>query len=68
MDNRSEVFDGLDESFSTLSDEMDDKLKEAATCYDAPEIFEDIDYEYRPDVNWNRIGETYELKVETINK
>ncbi|XP_063937981.1 uncharacterized protein LOC108193235 [Daucus carota subsp. sativus] len=38
LDNRSEIFDGLDESFNTLSDGMDDKLKEAATCYSAPEI------------------------------
>ncbi|KAL8089272.1 hypothetical protein AgCh_038898 [Apium graveolens] len=62
LDNRSEIFDGLDESFNTLSDVMDDKLKEAATCYDVPGIEEDIDYKYRPNVNWNRIGETYELK------
>lgn len=68
LDNRSEIFDGLDESFNTLSDGMDDKLKEAATCYDAPEIEEDIDYEYRPDVNWSRIGETYELKDLDIRK
>ncbi|XP_074348267.1 uncharacterized protein LOC141687030 [Apium graveolens] len=68
LDNRSEIFDGLDESFNTLSDGMDDKLKEAATCYDAPEIEEDIEYEYRPDVNWNRIGETYELKDLNIRK
>lgn len=63
FDNRSEIFDGLDESFNSLSDGMDDKLKEAATCYGAPEIMEDLDYEYRPDVNWNRLEETYELKV-----
>ena len=63
LDNRSEIFDDLDESFNTLSDGMDDKLKEAATCYDALEIFEDPEYEYRPDVNWSRIGDTYELRV-----
>ncbi|XP_017238108.1 uncharacterized protein LOC108211109 [Daucus carota subsp. sativus] len=68
LDNRSEIFDDLDESFNTLSDGMDDKLKEAATCYDAPEILEDPEYEYRPDVNWSQIGDTYELRDLDIRK
>lgn len=61
--NRSNFLDGLDESFNTLSDGMDEKLKKAATYFDfdLDEISKE-DYAYRPDMNfWT--GNTYDVKV-----
>ncbi|XP_021278504.1 uncharacterized protein LOC110412299 [Herrania umbratica] len=54
--------DDLDESFNTLSDGMDWKLKEAATYFefDMDEIDKD-DYAFRPDANFPP-GSTYETK------
>lgn len=57
------VLDGLDESFNTLSDGMDGKLKKAAMYfeYDPEEV--DMDgYAFRPDTRFH-LGGTYELKV-----
>ncbi|XVF46756.1 hypothetical protein PTKIN_Ptkin03bG0054000 [Pterospermum kingtungense] len=62
------TMDGLDESFSTLSDGMDGKLKKAATDfeYDTEEIVKD-DYAFRPDVSFQS-GNTYELKDLDLRK
>ncbi|PHU08463.1 30S ribosomal protein S18 [Capsicum chinense] len=60
--NRSSILDGLGESFNTLSDGMDGKLKEAANyfAFDPNEV-EKEDYAYRADMTfWP--GNTYELK------
>ncbi|XP_022756627.1 uncharacterized protein LOC111304347 isoform X2 [Durio zibethinus] len=56
------AMDGLDESFNTLSDGMDGKLKKAATYFkfDKGEIEKD-DYAFRPDVSFQS-GMKYELK------
>lgn len=62
--NRSSFLDGLDESFDSLSDGMDGKLKEAATYFkfDPDEIDKD-DYAYRADMTfWP--GNTYDIKVQ----
>lgn len=61
--NRSSILDGLDESFNTLSDGMDGKLKEAASYFQVdPEEVGKEDYAYRADMTfWP--GNTYELKV-----
>lgn len=49
--NTSSVLDGLDESFDTLSDGMDGKLKKAATYFEFnPEEIMQDDYSFRPDV------------------
>lgn len=55
--------DGLDESFNTLSDGMDEKLKKAATYFDFdPDEISKEDYAYRPDMNfWT--GNSYDVKV-----
>ncbi|XP_057483265.1 uncharacterized protein LOC130770006 [Actinidia eriantha] len=66
--NRSEFLDGLDDSFNTLSDGMDGKLKKAATYfeYDPEEIGKD-DYTFRADVTfWP--GNTYETKDLDLTK
>ncbi|MBA0874318.1 hypothetical protein Goshw_015170 [Gossypium schwendimanii] len=63
MANRDEpMTDGLDESFSTLSDGMDMKLKKAATYFefDLNEVHKN-DYAFRPDVTFHS-GSTYEPK------
>ncbi|CAA3025003.1 uncharacterized protein LOC111374869 [Olea europaea var. sylvestris] len=60
--NRSNFLDGLDESFNTLSDGMDEKLKKAATYFDFdPDEISKEDYAYRPDMNfWT--GNSYDVK------
>ncbi|KAL2544814.1 Ribosomal protein S18 [Forsythia ovata] len=66
--NRANFLDGLDESFNTLSDGMDEKLKKAATYfeYDPEEIGKD-DYAFRPDMNfWT--GNTYDTKDLDLRK
>ncbi|CAK9164198.1 unnamed protein product [Ilex paraguariensis] len=65
---RSEFMDGLDESFSTLSDGMDGKLKKAATYfeYDVDEIDKD-DYAFRPDITF-RGATTYDTKDLDLTK
>ncbi|XAR58908.1 hypothetical protein NMG60_11014486 [Bertholletia excelsa] len=64
----SEFLDGLDESFSTLSDGMGGKLKEAAKYfeYDSEEV-EREDYTFRPDINFPR-GTTYTTKDLDLTK
>ncbi|KAK2974620.1 hypothetical protein RJ640_025914 [Escallonia rubra] len=65
---RSEFLDGLDESFSTLSDGMDGKLKEAATFFELDEHeLEKDDYCYRPDMHFTP-GMTYETKDLDLRK
>ncbi|PRQ34524.1 putative ribosomal protein S18 [Rosa chinensis] len=58
----SHVLDGLDESFNTLSDGMDGKLKRAATDiqYDIEEVDTD-GYTFRPDMRY-QLGGTYDVK------
>lgn len=63
------ILDGLGESFNTLSDGMDGKLKKAATYFefDADEIAKE-DYAFRPDMTF-RPRMTYNTKVyEIISK
>lgn len=60
---KSGQVDGLDESFTTLTDGLDGKLKDAATYFkfDVNEVEKD-DYKFRPDVTfWP--GNTYDVKV-----
>lgn len=63
LGNRSEFLDGLDDSFSSLSDGMDAKLKKEATYFefDPDEIAKD-DYCFRPDVHFQK-WQTYDTKV-----
>lgn len=57
------TMDGLDESFNSLSDGLDGKLKKAATYFEYdPEEIEKDDYAFRPDVPF-QTGNTYKLKV-----
>ncbi|GMH07369.1 hypothetical protein Nepgr_009209 [Nepenthes gracilis] len=66
--NKSDVLDGLDESFSTLSDGMEGKLKKAAAYFEFnPEEIEQDDYTFRPDMNF-QWGMTYEPKDLDLNK
>lgn len=62
LGNRSEFLDGLDDSFSSLSDGMDAKLKKEATYFefDVNEMEKD-DYCFRPDVSF-REWQTYDTK------
>ncbi|KAE9463582.1 hypothetical protein C3L33_04495, partial [Rhododendron williamsianum] len=68
LGNRSEFLDGLDDSFSSLSDGMDAKLKKEARYFefDDNEI-EKEDYAFRPDKNFRR-GETYDTKDLDLTK
>lgn len=61
--SNSQTLDGLDESFNTLSDGLDGRLKEAAAYFqvDPDEIVKE-DYTFRPDMNFD-LGMTYETKV-----
>ncbi|XVF19856.1 hypothetical protein REPUB_Repub11eG0147000 [Reevesia pubescens] len=56
------TMDGLDESFNTLSDGMDGKLKKAAAYFefDVDEVQKD-GYSFRPDVSFQS-GMTYDVK------
>lgn len=55
--------DDLDESFNTLSDGMDRKLKKAATYFEMdPEEIDKEDYAFRPDISF-RPRMTYDIKV-----
>ncbi|XP_057956736.1 uncharacterized protein LOC131150168 [Malania oleifera] len=66
--NRSDFLDGLDESFTTLSDGMDGKLKKAATYfeYNPEEMLQD-NYSFRPDMTfWP--GNTYDTKDLDLRK
>ncbi|XVE79390.1 hypothetical protein DITRI_Ditri14bG0054700 [Diplodiscus trichospermus] len=59
--NESTMY-GLDESFNTLSDGKDGKLKKAATYFEFdPEEIEKDDYAFRPDVSFQS-GMTYDIK------
>lgn len=50
--DRSEALDGLDESFNTLSDGMEEKLKNTATSFNmADEEVNDEDYSFRADMD-----------------
>ncbi|KAI3806295.1 hypothetical protein L1987_22194 [Smallanthus sonchifolius] len=65
---KSGYVDGLDESFTTLTDGIDGKLKQAATYfkYDVNEVEKD-DYKFRPDVTfWP--GNTYDAKDLDLTK
>ncbi|KAH0748871.1 hypothetical protein KY290_028103 [Solanum tuberosum] len=68
LGNRSSILDGLDESFNTLSDGMDGKLKEAASYFQVdPDEVDKEDYAYRADMTfWP--GNTYELKDLDLRK
>lgn len=49
----SSMLDGLDESFNTLSDGMDGKLKKAAAYFEFdPEEFDKDDYAFRSDMKF----------------
>ncbi|KAK1294416.1 hypothetical protein QJS10_CPA16g00492 [Acorus calamus] len=48
----SQLLDGLGDSFDTLSDGMDDKLKKAATTFVYSDEMKADDYAFRPDVNF----------------
>lgn len=65
--NNSQFMDGLDESFSTLSDGMDGKLKKAATYFTHSDEIRDEDYAFRPDVSF-KPGMTYEPKDLDLTK
>lgn len=66
--SNSQISDGLDESFNTLSDGMDGKLKKAATYFEFNEKeIEKDDYSFRPDMNF-RTGMTYETKDLDLRK
>ncbi|KAM7466155.1 hypothetical protein LguiB_013717 [Lonicera macranthoides] len=66
--NRSEPLDSLDETFNTLSDGMDEKLKKSATDFDidCEEMWKD-DFAFRPDVEFPFKG-TYEPKDLDLTK
>ncbi|KAF5751365.1 hypothetical protein HS088_TW02G00378 [Tripterygium wilfordii] len=67
-EHSSSLLDGLDDSFDTLSDGMDGKLKKAATYFEFdPEEIEKEDYVYRPDVTFLR-GMTYDTKDLDLTK
>lgn len=66
--NGSEFLDGLDESFNTLSDGMDGKLKKAATYFEFdPEEVNKEGYTFRPDMRF-RAGMTYDIKDLDLTK
>ncbi|KAJ9698692.1 hypothetical protein PVL29_007652 [Vitis rotundifolia] len=66
--NGSQFLDGLDESFNTLSDGMDGKLKKEATYFEFnPDEIEQEDYAFRPDVGF-KPGMTYEPKDLDLTK
>ncbi|XP_055814539.1 uncharacterized protein LOC129884234 [Solanum dulcamara] len=61
--NRSSLLDGLDESFDTLSDGIDGKLKEEARYFEFdPDEVEKDDYAYRADMTF-RPGNIYGIMV-----
>ncbi|GAB4859943.1 hypothetical protein Ancab_011422 [Ancistrocladus abbreviatus] len=66
--NGRNEFDGSDESFNTLSDGMEGKLKKAAMYFefDLEEVNQD-GYTFRPDMNFQR-GMTYEPKDLDLTK
>ncbi|GMI84098.1 hypothetical protein like AT1G07210 [Hibiscus trionum] len=64
----STIMDGLDESFSTLSDGMDGQLKKAAAYFEFdPDEVQSNDYAFRPDVT-HHSGGTYEPKDLDLTK
>ncbi|XP_077226200.1 uncharacterized protein LOC143859366 [Tasmannia lanceolata] len=63
----SQFVDGLDESFNTLSDGMDGKLKKAATSFTYSDEIKDDNYAYRPDISL-RPGMQYDLKDLDLTK
>lgn len=60
--NNSQFPDGLGESFNTLSDGMDGKLKKAASYFTYSDEIQNDDYAFRPDVSFQP-GMTYTTKV-----
>ncbi|KAJ0974391.1 hypothetical protein J5N97_016356 [Dioscorea zingiberensis] len=54
----SQFLDGLGDSFDTLSDGMDSKLKKAARTFVCSDEIQNEDYSFRPDVTF-RPGTTY---------
>lgn len=62
------TLDGLDESFNTLSDGMDGKLKKAATYFEFdPEEVDREDYAFRSDMTFLP-GSTYDIKDLDLRK
>lgn len=61
--------DLLDETFSTLTDGLDRKLKEEATYFefDLDEIEHDENYSFRPDMEF-KLGQTYDLRDLDLTK
>ncbi|MQL99035.1 hypothetical protein Taro_031750, partial [Colocasia esculenta] len=59
--------EGLGESFNTLSDGMDAKLKKAATTFVMNDEIQEDDYSFRPDVKF-RPGMTYTLRDLDLTK
>lgn len=63
----SRFIDGVDESFNTLSDGMDGKLKKAATYFTYSDEIKEDDYAFRPDVTF-KPGMTYGVKDLDLKK
>lgn len=62
-----QFIEGLSESFDTLSDGMDAKLKKAATTFVQTDEIKDDDYSFRPDVKFQP-GMTYTLRDLDLTK
>ncbi|KAJ8767792.1 hypothetical protein K2173_020732 [Erythroxylum novogranatense] len=66
--NESETWDGIGDSFNTLSDGMDGKLKEAAAYFEFdPEEIDEDEYSFRPDMDFFD-GSTYDIKDLDLTK
>ncbi|XP_020581689.1 uncharacterized protein LOC110025504 [Phalaenopsis equestris] len=63
----SRFMDVQDESFNTLSDGMDSKLKKAANTFAFTDEVKEDDYKFRPDVTF-RPGTTYTLRDLDLTK
>ncbi|XP_058112410.1 uncharacterized protein LOC131255651 isoform X2 [Magnolia sinica] len=65
--NNYQFMDGLDESFNSLSDGMDGKLKKAATYFAHSDEMNNDDYAFRPDISF-RSGMSYTTKDLDLTK
>lgn len=61
----SRIIDGISDSFNSLSDGMDEKLKEAARTFVFSDEIHDENYKFRPDVTFYP-GMTYTTRVRGI--
>ncbi|RWW67688.1 hypothetical protein BHE74_00024849 [Ensete ventricosum] len=61
----SRIIDGISDSFNSLSDGMDEKLKEAARTFVFSDEIHDENYKFRPDVTFYP-GMTYTTRVRRI--